>query len=71
MVSVLADREQGALVYKRGACYPTLMEESQHFRDMLVERHIPREWVERAMLAPDKTEDHEDVFFDRRLESQK
>jgi len=36
------------------------MEESQHFRDMLDERHVPHEWVDRAMLAPDKTEDHED-----------
>ena len=36
------------------------MERSQHFRDMLKERDIAEEWVERCERNPDKKEDHED-----------
>jgi hypothetical protein len=36
------------------------MQESNHFADMLTERSIPREWVDRAVVSPDKTEDRED-----------
>ncbi|MCK5851381.1 MAG: DUF4258 domain-containing protein [Kiritimatiellae bacterium] len=33
------------------------MEDTAHFRDMLDERGIQREWVDIAVLQPDKTED--------------
>jgi hypothetical protein len=36
------------------------MDDSLHFRDMLRERGIEREWAERAVLAPDRTENHDD-----------
>ena len=36
------------------------MSESIHFADMLNERGIDREWTERALLEPDRSEDHDD-----------
>ena len=36
------------------------MEDTGHFGDMLKERGIQREWVDIAVLQPDKTEDHAD-----------
>ena len=33
---------------------------SGHFGDMLEERGIRHEWVQRALTAPDQTEDHDD-----------
>ena len=36
------------------------MEESAHFGDMLNERGIAREWVERALREPQRTEEHDD-----------
>jgi hypothetical protein len=36
------------------------MDDSLHFRDMLRERGIEREWAERTVLAPDRTENHDD-----------
>ena len=33
---------------------------SGHFGDMLEERAILREWVQRALNAPDETEGHDD-----------
>jgi len=34
--------------------------ESAHFLDMLLERAIRHEWVERTMQVPDQTEDRDD-----------
>ncbi len=34
------------------------MEDSIHFADMLREREIKREWVNGAIMNPDRTEDH-------------
>jgi len=34
--------------------------ETRHFKDMLAERGIEREWVDRAVLDPERTEDHDD-----------
>ena len=36
------------------------MSESAHFRDMLRERGIERDWVERTLAEPDETEDRDD-----------
>jgi hypothetical protein len=36
------------------------MEDTAHFRQMLVERGIPGEWADRATESPDFTEDKED-----------
>lgn len=36
------------------------MDETSHFRDMLMERGIDREWVERTVREPDQTEDRDD-----------
>ena len=36
------------------------MEDTVHFGDMLDERGIQREWVDIAVLQPDKTENHAD-----------
>jgi len=36
------------------------MEESRHFQDMVRERGIDREWVDRALDSPDRVEDRED-----------
>lgn len=36
------------------------MIDSIHFTDMLKERGIQREWVDRALEAPDRVEEHED-----------
>jgi len=36
------------------------MEDTAHFGDMLDERRIQREWVDIAVLQPDKTENHAD-----------
>ena len=33
---------------------------SGHFADMLEERGILRDWVQRALDAPDETEEHDD-----------
>ena len=37
------------------------MEFTKHFDQMLEERTICREWVEKALQSPDNIEDHEDV----------
>ena len=36
------------------------MERSRHFHDMLKERHIDEDWVNRCEQSPDKTEEHND-----------
>ena len=36
------------------------MEDTIHFQDMLVERGINREWVNRAIQEPDRVEDYDD-----------
>nr|VFK60177.1 MAG: hypothetical protein BECKTUN1418E_GA0071001_105711 [Candidatus Kentron sp. TUN] len=36
------------------------MQDSIHFNDMLHEREIRREWVERAVPTPDRIEEHDD-----------
>jgi hypothetical protein len=36
------------------------MEFTKHFNQMLEERNIHREWVEKAVQFPDNIEDHED-----------
>jgi hypothetical protein len=36
------------------------MKDSIHFDDMLNERGIKREWADRAIADPDRTEDHAD-----------
>ncbi|MFH1037479.1 MAG: DUF4258 domain-containing protein [PVC group bacterium] len=36
------------------------MQDSIHFDDMLNERGIKREWVDRSMDDPDRMEDHDD-----------
>ncbi len=36
------------------------MEFTKHFKQMLKERTIHREWVEQALQSPDNIEDHED-----------
>ncbi len=36
------------------------MEDSIHFADMLQERGILREWVDAAIEAPERTEEHDD-----------
>ena len=36
------------------------MEDSIHFRDMLNERGIEREWINRAVQEPDRIENSED-----------
>ena len=36
------------------------MEFTKHFKQMLEERTIYREWVEQALQSPDNLEDHED-----------
>ena len=36
------------------------MEFTKHFNQMLEERNIHREWVEKALQFPDNIEDHED-----------
>ena len=36
------------------------MAETGHFGDMLKERAIEREWVDRTIQRPDRTEDHDD-----------
>ena len=36
------------------------MEDTSHFKDMLKERGIEREWADLAVLQPDRTEDHAD-----------
>ncbi len=36
------------------------MDETGHFADMLSERGIKREWVDRAISEPDRTEEHDD-----------
>ena len=36
------------------------MEDSVHFGDMLKERGIRREWADRAVSEPDRTEEHAD-----------
>ena len=36
------------------------MDETGHFGDMLNERRIEREWVDRAIREPDRTEEHDD-----------
>ena len=36
------------------------MSDSAHFRDMLKERGIERDWVERTLAEPDETEDRDD-----------
>ena len=36
------------------------MENSTHFGDMLNERGIRREWADRTVADPDRTEDHDD-----------
>lgn len=36
------------------------MIETHHFKDMLAERGIEREWVDRTVLDPERTEDHDD-----------
>ena len=33
---------------------------SGHFGDMLEERRIDRDWVQRTLVAPDETEEHDD-----------
>lgn len=40
--------------------YKVHMEESIHFKDMLKERGIKREWADRAILDPDRIENHVD-----------
>ena len=37
-----------------------MMEDTAHFCTMLTERSIEREWVDRAMADPDRTEEHDD-----------
>jgi len=36
------------------------MEETGHFRDILRERGIDRQWVDRTIREPDRTEEHDD-----------
>ena len=36
------------------------MKETAHFRDMLRERSISREWVECVVKSPDRIEEHDD-----------
>jgi len=36
------------------------MEDSVHFGDMLQERDIPRDWVDRTEREPDSVQEHED-----------
>ncbi len=36
------------------------MQDSVHFDDMLIEREIKREWVDRALQDPDLVEEHDD-----------
>ncbi len=36
------------------------MDKSAHFRDMMEERGISQEWVDRVLQEPDRTEDHDD-----------
>ncbi|HNT36297.1 MAG TPA: DUF4258 domain-containing protein [bacterium] len=36
------------------------MDETGHFCDMLKERRIEREWVDRTIREPERTEDHDD-----------
>ena len=36
------------------------MDETGHFADMLHERGIEREWVDRTVREPDRTEEHDD-----------
>ena len=36
------------------------MRETAHFIDMLRERFVSREWVERVIRSPDRIEEHDD-----------
>jgi hypothetical protein len=36
------------------------MHQTTHFKKMLVERNIQKQWVERALVEPDQVEHHED-----------
>ena len=36
------------------------MEFAEHFKNMLKERSIQQEWVDRVLHEPQRTEDHED-----------
>ncbi|MBN2034210.1 MAG: DUF4258 domain-containing protein [Deltaproteobacteria bacterium] len=36
------------------------MEKTSHFRQMLVEKNIREDWVERTLSNPERVEEHED-----------
>jgi hypothetical protein len=36
------------------------MEQTSHFRQMLLERNIRKEWVEETLSKPDRIQEHED-----------
>jgi len=36
------------------------MEETPHFRQMLLERNIRKDWVEETLSNPDQVQEHED-----------